>query len=193
MFSGILLNWLKKEFWYAYRLSEQCSELVVVRATCQHQNIVVLTSPVFNIFDLNIENLRKRFQSELCCLQKLFVVYWDRWHPGWVSTRSGAPNWHPPKFHPITLYQISLKLHRLLNEIFDDSSFEHVTILNEIICTRRQTTFEILRNNKCKIGMNTSSNKLYHLSKQIGLEAINLGFVHFKKLMKIQFLKNWKT
>ena len=37
--------------------------------------------------------------------------------------------------------------------------------------------------------MNTTVNKLYHLNKQIGLEVINLGFVHFKKLMKIQFLK----
>ena len=28
---------------------------------------------------------------------------------------------------------------------------------------------------------------------QIGLEAINLSFVHFKKLIKIQFLKYGKT
>ena len=41
--------------------------------------------------------------------------------------------------------------------------------------------------------MNTTGNKLYHINNLIGLDKLNLGFVHFKKLMKIQFLKNGKT
>ena len=93
----------------------------------------------------------------------------------------------------IMMYQIALKLHKLLNEVYENCSLEHVTVLNELVCTSRQTTFEVLRNNKYKIGMNTTSNKLYHISKQIGLHAIGLSFVHFKKLMKIQFLKYGKT
>ena len=68
-----------------------------------------------------------------------------------------------------TLYQFLLKLHKLLNEIYDNCSLEHVKILNELVCTRRQLMFEILRNNRFKIGMNTTSNKLYHVSKLIGL------------------------
>ena len=36
-------------------------------------------------------------------------------------------------------------------------------------------------------------NKLYPISKLIGLDALSLKFVHFKKLMKTQFLKNGKT
>ena len=41
--------------------------------------------------------------------------------------------------------------------------------------------------------MNTSANKLYHLINLISLDMLNLGFVHFKKLLKIQFLKNVST
>ena len=39
------------------------------------------------------------------------------------------------------------------------------------------------------IGMNTSANKFCHINKLTGLDKFNLSFVHFKKLMKIQFLK----
>ena len=60
----------------------------------------------------------------------------------------------------ITLNQISLKLHKLINEMEHGLKFEfeHVTIINEIVCTRRQTTFEIFKNNRSKIGMNTTIN-----------------------------------
>ena len=53
--------------------------------------------------------------------------------------------------------------------------------------------FQIFKNNKSKIGMNTTANKLSHISNQIGLEMPNLEHVHFKKLAKIQFLKNGNT
>ena len=38
----------------------------------------------------------------------------------------------------IMLYQISLKLHKLLNVLDDYCSFEHVTILTNVICTSKQ-------------------------------------------------------
>ena len=41
--------------------------------------------------------------------------------------------------------------------------------------------------------MNTTTYKLYHLNNLIGLNMLNLKFVHFKKLAKIQFLKNGKN
>ena len=41
--------------------------------------------------------------------------------------------------------------------------------------------------------MNTQANKFYHINKLIGLDKLNMSFVHYKKLMKIQFLKNGKT
>ena len=66
---------------------------------------------------------------------------------------------------------------------------ENVRLLNNIVCPRRQLKFEILRDNHIKIGMNTGSNKFYHLNKLIGLDLFNHSFVHYKKLMKIQFLK----
>ena len=57
----------------------------------------------------------------------------------------------------------------------------------------RQINFEILRDNKTKIGMNTKANKFYHITKLIGLDKLNLSYVHFKKIMRVQFLKYGKT
>ena len=93
----------------------------------------------------------------------------------------------------IMYYQLSLSLHKTLNDQENDLSFEHVTILDQIICTRRQTTFQTLRNFNVKIGLNTTANKLYPLNNLIGLDRLNLIFVHFKKLAKIQFLKYGNT
>ena len=93
----------------------------------------------------------------------------------------------------ITLYQIALKLHKTIAEIENEVSFENCTVLNRMVCTSRQLTFENYRDNKSKIGMNTTNNKLYHISKLVSLDALNCSFVLFKKLMKIQFLRNGKT
>ena len=41
--------------------------------------------------------------------------------------------------------------------------------------------------------MNTTANKLYHENNLISLDMLNLKFVHYKKLAKLQFLKNGKT
>ena len=85
------------------------------------------------------------------------------------------------------LFQASLSLHKILNE--ELLSFESVTVLNQMTCTRRQTVFKIPRDNKNKIGMNTTAKKYYCKSGKISLLSLNYGFVHFKKAMKIQFLK----
>ena len=93
----------------------------------------------------------------------------------------------------IMSYQSSIQLYKTLNNIFSYCSTEHASLLNNITCTRRQLKFEIVRSNRTKIGMNMISNKFYHILKQIGLDLLNLRFAHFKKLMKIQFLKYGKT
>ena len=90
-------------------------------------------------------------------------------------------------------YQISLKLHKLINEHDNVLSFEHVTVMDQIICTRRQLKFQVFKNNTSKIGMNTTANKLFHVNNLIGLDMLNLSYVHFKKMSKIQFLKNGST
>ena len=91
----------------------------------------------------------------------------------------------------IMLYQISLKLHKVLNDPVLKT--ETLYVIEQSVFTSRQTTFEILRDNKTKIGMNTQANKFYHITKMIGLEKLNYNFVHFKKTMKNQFLKYGKT
>ena len=90
-------------------------------------------------------------------------------------------------------FQMSIHLFKTINAIQFYCTSEHALLLNNIVCTGRQLKFEIIRNNKTKIGMNTISNKFFHISKLISLDLLNISFVHFKKIMKIQFLKYGKT
>ena len=91
------------------------------------------------------------------------------------------------------LFKLSLNLHKVLNDIGEVPKTETIRILEQSVFTRRQLKFEIYPNNHCKIGMNTNANKLYHLNKLIGFDKLNYSFVHSKKIMKIQFLKNGNT
>ena len=93
----------------------------------------------------------------------------------------------------ISLYHISLNLHKLLNFDPENITFEHLTVLEQLVCTGRQLNYQTFRTNRTKIGMNTTANKLYHLNNQVRLDQLNLTFVHLKKLAKIQFLKYGKT
>ena len=81
----------------------------------------------------------------------------------------------------IICYQMSLKLHKLLNEHENHPSFEHVTVMDQIVCTGRQVNFQILRKFSTKIGLNTTANKLYPLSNLINLDRFNMSNVHYKK------------
>ena len=93
----------------------------------------------------------------------------------------------------IMYYQMSLSLFKIINNNDEDLSFETITVLNQIVCSRRQIKFKIFRDFNTKIGLNTTANKLYHLNDLISFDLLNLTFVHFKKVMKIQLLKYGKT
>ena len=93
----------------------------------------------------------------------------------------------------IMLYQQAILLHKTINQLDFPSSFEDVTILDQTICTSRQLKFKVYQNNSLKIGMNMTANKLHCISDQIRLDSLNLNFVHYKKLAKLQFLKYGKT
>ena len=93
----------------------------------------------------------------------------------------------------IMYYQLALNLHKTLNFNDYELSFEIVTVLDQIICTRRQVLFQIFRNSNCKIGFNTTANKLFYLNNKIGLEQLNQNFIRFKGTAKIQFLKYGRT
>ena len=91
----------------------------------------------------------------------------------------------------IMSYQISLNLHKTLNDPVMKT--ETLRVIEQSVFTGRQITFEIFRHNNFKIGMNTQANKFYHITKMISLDKLNLSFVHYKKIMKVQFLKYGKT
>ena len=93
----------------------------------------------------------------------------------------------------IMYYQLALSLHKTINFDECDLSFELITVLEQLVCTRRQVLFQIFRNSNYKIGFNIAANKFFYLNNKIGLELLNLNFVQFKKLAKILFLKYGKT
>ena len=93
----------------------------------------------------------------------------------------------------IMLYQLAIGLHKMVNSLDFPNTFEHVTILDQVICTGRQLRFQILRKFQSKIGINETTNKIYYLNNSISLDMLSLTFVHLKKLAKIQFLKYEKT
>ena len=65
--------------------------------------------------------------------------------------------------------------------------------MDQIVCTRRQVNFQTFRKFNTEIGLNTTTNKLFPLNNMIGLDRLDLNFAHYKKLAKLQFLKNGKT
>ena len=93
----------------------------------------------------------------------------------------------------IMYFQLALSLHKVLNHDGNELNFETITVLDQLVCTGRQIRFQIYRNSNCKIGFNTTANKLFYLNNKIGLDLLNLNWVHFKKIAKIQFLSYGKT
>ena len=79
-------------------------------------------------------------------------------------------------------YQIALKLHKLINDHNNVLSFEHVTVMDQIISTSWQINFQILRNCNSKMGMNTTANKLYHLHNQIGRKHVKFELCPLQKI-----------
>ena len=86
------------------------------------------------------------------------------------------------------MYQLSLNLFASINENNAVPSTQMVRLLDQMICTGRQTMFAIHKRNKSKIGMNMNENKFYPLNKLISMDNLNWSFAHFKTQMKTKFL-----
>ena len=57
----------------------------------------------------------------------------------------------------IMLYQMSLNLHKLVNEHNNDLSFEHVTFMEQIICSRRQINLNMCTRSTNELKINFSN------------------------------------
>ena len=80
----------------------------------------------------------------------------------------------------IMLFQLSLNALKTFNENLAVPSMKLVRLLDQVICPRRQTLYEVFRNNRFKIGMNSNDNKFFHISRQIVLEKFAWNYPHFK-------------
>ena len=123
---------------------------------------------------------------EILCSKNNDVISFEKVHE---ISKKCTPN-------QIMLYQSALQLYKTLNfemPSFDKPTFESITVLHQMPLSSRQHLFLIFKQNNTKIGMNTTANKFYQLSGKITLNSLGYSFVHFKKLMKIQFLKYGKT
>ena len=64
-------------------------------------------------------------------------------------------------------YQIAINLYGSLNANTVTPITEQIRLYEQMVFTRRQVMFELHRNNKSKIGMNTIENKFYYVNKLI--------------------------
>ena len=81
----------------------------------------------------------------------------------------------------------------MMNTTHDFLNFNQVMLMDQIVCTGRQLRFKILRKFNNMIGMNITANKFYHINDEISFDMLNLKFVHYKKVCKLQYLKYGKT
>ena len=81
-----------------------------------------------------------------------------------------------------------------LTQVYEFCTTEHALLLNSIVCPGRQLKFEVFRNIRTKIGLNSLSNKFHHITKLIksALMFLILALYISKKLAKVQFKKNGK-
>ena len=93
----------------------------------------------------------------------------------------------------IMFYQLALNLNKTPGDRELQLSFETVTVLDQIICTRKQINFQIFKHCASKIGVNTTAKNFYPLNTKISLNMLNLELVPYKRMAKTQFLKYGKT
>ena len=104
-------------------------------------------------------------------------------------------NWSVQVANSISKAKKSLFAIKLLKKYFTtnelrtilDSYFYSVLYYNANIWLTPNLTsalkqnFQIMRNNRRKIGLNTTANKFYSLNNLIALDRLNLNFEHYKK------------
>ena len=84
------------------------------------------------------------------------------------------------------LYKISLLLYKTFNNAIADTDW--LEFSNQIICTSRQTTFDIHKSSNFKIGNTILSNKFSCITRKIELDHLNLPYPSYKFKMKNVFL-----
>ena len=74
----------------------------------------------------------------------------------------------------MALYKLSLLLYRTLNSTYHGKDWLDVT--NQIICTGRQSRFNIHKSCNYKIGNNILPNKFSHIADKLELDLLNLPY-----------------
>ena len=92
----------------------------------------------------------------------------------------------------IMYYQIALKLHKLINDPENVLSFEHITVMNQIVCTRRKINFQILRNCNSKIWHEHHSKQVVSLEQPRGITNVDFQFCTLQENIKNIILKKWQ-
>ncbi len=86
----------------------------------------------------------------------------------------------------LALYKISLLLYKTFNSVVQGKDWQDFT--DQIICTRRQLTFEIMRSYNYKIGLNILANRFHCINGKDQLDLLNLPYPSFKYKMRNVFL-----
>ena len=169
--------------WLTPSLSSEMKQQHIVDSDVYDEASIILDYVEDCLFCLKQQLLSVSVYALRCCIGNSSEVSFENFH---LLNKKCMPK-------QIMLYQMAINLYKLLNDHDYSLNFEHVTIMEQIVCTSRQRYFQIIWNWRCKIGLNTTVNKLYPLNNLIPLDVLNLNFIHYKKLMKVRFLKYDKT
>ena len=134
----------------------------------------------------HLNSLKQSMKNQLLSISakaiKMCTKRLDTWMLSYNNLNEMAGRATPNKLMD---YKLALQLYRVVNNQVPVPDWVHLNLYN--IQTRRQTTFATLKNNRLKVGMNTISNRFYHLNGKINLDWLNLSYDTFKIKCKNKF------
>ena len=152
----------------------------------------LITSNFYSVLYYNSEvwhlnSLKQSMKNQLLSISakaiKMCTKRLDTWMLSYNNLNEMAGRATPNKLMD---YKLALQLYRVVNNQVPVPDWVHLNLYN--IQTRRQTTFATLKNNRLKVGMNTISNRFYHLNGKINLDWLNLSYDTYKIKCKNKFL-----
>ena len=140
--------------------------------------ILCRVTPIF----LNITTLKQKLLSasskalKVCIKNLEPMTSFDNIH---IMCNRATPN-------KMLNYKLALNLFKLYN--CNCNSHEFVNLNFSQVLTSIQTTFQILKSNRTRIGLNSLANCLHHINDKIPLEWLNLSIGMYKvKCKKLLF------
>ena len=148
----------------------------------------LITSNFYSVLYYNSEvwhlnSLKQSMKNQLLSISAKAIKMCTKTLDTWMLSNNNLAGRATP--NELMNYKLALQHYRVVNNQVPVPAWVHLNLYN--IQTRRQTTFATLKNNRLKVGMNTISNRFYHLNGKINLDWLNLSYDTFKIKCKNKF------